>query len=230
MTISKKEEYLAVLAHQLKNPVTNIRNYLANINEGHFGAVTPQLRKRLEFISSYAAQFGLLIDDIIDLMRVRTGSEKLKQEAVSLSKLVREIVAELRKEAQAKKLTIKLIAEKKIPVLKLDRSMMRAVFTNVIDNAIKYSPKGTIEITLKKNKNSVILSVRDRGIGLTSRELKKIFRKFQRGTQAQKFHQHGLGLGLYFAEIAIKAHSGKLWAESEGRGRGSTFFIKLPFK
>ena len=230
MPISKKEEYLAVLAHQLKQPVSNIKNYLSAIIDGDFGRAPPGIKKQLRFISKYSQEFSNFIDDIIALSKIQSGTESLKKELNSLTLLVKTVIFELKKEAQKKKIRIELKIKNKIPPFKFNHSMIKAVVTNLIDNAIKYSQKVVIKVSLKGDKNSVIITVQDQGIGLNTKELKSIFKKFKRGPKTNLLHRHGLGLGLYLAEIVIKVHSGKIWAESKGLRQGSTFFIKLPIK
>ena len=228
MPFSKKEEYLAVLAHQLKQPVSNIKNYLSSIIDGDFGRTPSGIKKQLRFISKYSQEFSNFIDDIITLIKIQSGTKSLKKELNSLTLLVKTVVSELKKEAQKKKIKIELKTKNKIPLFKFNHSMIKAVVTNLIDNAVKYSPKGAIQVGLKGDKNSVIIAVQDQGIGLDAKELKSIFKKFKRGPKTNLLHRHGLGLGLYLAEIVMKIHSGKIWVESKGLKQGSTFFIKLP--
>jgi signal transduction histidine kinase len=110
---------------------------------------------------------------------------------------------------------------------------MREVFSNLIDNAIKHTQKGSITIGLKyqKEKNSILFFVKDTGIGIPKEELPYIgTMPFERGREAKKLSPLGKGIGLYLSRLIIEAHGGKLWAESEGRDKGSIFYVELPVK
>ena len=99
---------------------------------------------------------------------------------------------------------------------------------NLIDNAIKYTPQGAVDVILERVDGNVQMSVKDTGMGMKKSELANLFQKFVRGTEAPRYYTEGAGIGLYVAKQLIEAHQGRVWVESEGEGLGSTFFIELP--
>lgn len=113
-----------------------------------------------------------------------------------------------------------------------DREKMAQVIGNLIDNAIKYTPRGSVEISVgcKADDNVALLAVRDTGIGLSKNDTKKLFQKFSRSKNAYDVNVTGIGLGLYVARRIVKAHRARLWAESHGRGKGTIFFLEIPIE
>ena len=99
---------------------------------------------------------------------------------------------------------------------------------NFLDNAIKYSPKGVIKIKISKANGKVLVTILDNGIGIPKEEMPKLFSKFGRTETSQKIRPNGMGIGLYFVRRVVDDHGGRVWAESEGAGKGSTFFVELP--
>ncbi|MBU2635107.1 HAMP domain-containing histidine kinase, partial [Patescibacteria group bacterium] len=116
-----------------------------------------------------------------------------------------------------------------VPKVKADSEKLKVALFNIVDNAIKYTRKGGVTVTLQKVGVNVQISVKDTGIGLDSEKAKALFKSaFVRGKEAKKVHGFGRGIGVYITGHIVKAHHGKIWAESEGEGKGSTFFIELP--
>ena len=158
----------------------------------------------------------------------------MEKEEIQVEDLVKEVVKELEIQAREKNLELKLdFPSRTLPKLNLDKKRIREVFSNFIDNAIKHTQKGSIIIGLKlqKEKNSILFFVKDTGIGIPKEELPYIGKMpFERGREAKKLSPLGKGIGLYLSRLITEAHEGRLWAESEGKGKGSIFYIELPIK
>ncbi len=120
--------------------------------------------------------------------------------------------------------------KKPLPEIEIDALKIRQVFLNLIDNAIRYTNKGEIKIGTEKVGSSIQVSVRDTGEGLSEKEKKDIFEGFSRGSAGISYFIEGAGLGLYVAKKFLQLHQGKIWAESGGKGKGSTFYVELPIK
>ncbi|MDI6591992.1 MAG: HAMP domain-containing sensor histidine kinase, partial [Patescibacteria group bacterium] len=134
-------------------------------------------------------------------------------------------------EIEAKKKNLKLIWQRPsvlLPKINIDKSKIHQVILNLIDNAIKYTQKGEIEIKAQKTNSKIQISVRDTGEGLTKEEKKRIFEGFTRGTAGFTHWIEGAGLGLYISKKYVELHQGKIWAESKGKNKGSIFYIELP--
>jgi len=107
-----------------------------------------------------------------------------------------------------------------------DKEKLRQVLVNIIDNSIKYTPSGQIEINLKRDNGKILLSIQDTGVGIDPKIISSLFEKFSRG-EGGRLNSSGSGLGLYLAKEIIEAHKGRVWVESEGKGKGSTFFVEI---
>jgi signal transduction histidine kinase len=148
---------------------------------------------------------------------------------MNFEELVENVIEEL--ETTAKKKKLKLIykkPKKTFPKVRIDREKIRQVIMNLIDNAIKYTEKGEVEIELKLIKNKIFFSVSDSGMGIEKGDMLNLFKKFSRGQGTSVIHTEGTGLGLYVARQMIENHKGKIWAESEGKGKGAKFIFELP--
>lgn len=148
-----------------------------------------------------------------------------------LSAIIASVIEEFQQIAQNKGLILRFNKEKDEPPIRFDEEKMRQVAFNLIDNAVRYTPKGgTITVTLAINPYHLLFSVADTGIGLDKKELNSLFQKFVRSKEVARIHTEGIGLGLYVARRIVEDHGGRIWAESAGRGKGSIFFVELPIK
>ena len=130
---------------------------------------------------------------------------------------------------KAQKLNLEFLPEKNNFNINADQNKIRQVISNIIDNAIKYTFDGSIKVFLSHNyeKNKVLIKIQDSGIGINKETMPRLFQKFTRAEKISRFHTDGAGLGLYVARRIVEDHKGKIWAESEGKNKGSTFYIEL---
>jgi len=150
---------------------------------------------------------------------------------VSLEDLTQSVFEELEQPAHNKGLEYKFTKPKKsLPKLFIDERKARQVILNLIDNSIKYTPSGHTYVDVTVKGKEVIVAVTDTGVGLEPGEADNLFKKFQRGAGISVINTEGVGLGLFVARKIIEAHGGKIWAESPGKGKGSTFAFSLPLK
>ncbi|RJQ14006.1 sensor histidine kinase [Candidatus Parcubacteria bacterium] len=223
------DEVMAMLGHQIKHPLSRLGASLTLIEEGKFGKLPLKSKKELVIATSHIKEFGQLVDALLELIKNTHHPRSLNLTSCDLSFLIKRVIKDLESDAKSKSIKISFKKQKGTIKLKINEILIKALLTNMIDNAIKYSPKkSVVSVNLKKDKNKVNIAIQDSGIGLTKKELGGIFKKFARGDKTSLLHPHGLGLGLYIADMVVKAHGGKIWAESKGRGRGSTFSISLP--
>lgn len=225
-----KSEFISIASHQLRSPLTVIRGYIAMFREGTFGPITEQAREALGKVSFSAEQLIKLVASLLNLSRIESGKIKYDFTKNDFIKLVKGIVEEFIPYARDK--GVELSFENKsddLMEMVFDSDKMREVLVNLIDNAIKYSPNGKVTVTLSKNA-SILLSVKDSGIGIAREDLRKLFAKFSRSTDAQKVDPNGMGIGLYFVKRVVEDHGGKVWADSEGVGKGSSFVVELPIR
>ena len=224
-----KSEFLSIASHQLRTPLSFIKGNVSMTLEGTWGKLTPGQKMELEKVYISNERLIKLVDDLLDISRIESGRMEYSFESVSLEEMAENMVKDFLPMARMKNLDLKYERpEKPLSKVKADSLKIRQVIMNLIDNAIKYTEEGRITIGLKEKDNKVIFWVKDTGIGIAPGEQKLLFQKFSRVTEATKTKTEGLGIGLYLGAELIKAHKGKIWVESEGERKGSTFYFELP--
>jgi signal transduction histidine kinase len=223
-----KSEFVSIASHQLRTPLTAIKGYISMALEGMYGQFDDKFTNVLKNVYSSNEELINLVNDLLNLSRIEAGKIKLESEMVDMDELLKAIINKLKINADQKGLIINHKLNS-LPKISIDRDKIRQVILNLLDNAIKYTQKGEIIISSEKQKNNLIVKISDTGMGLNEEEMSNLFMSFKRGESGPKLHTEGSGLGLYIAKKFIDLHKGKIWAESEGKGKGSTFFISLPY-
>jgi signal transduction histidine kinase len=222
-----KNEFLATLAHELRNPLAPIRNCLEIM---HRSQDEPALREQTHrMMERQVQQMVRLVDDLLDVSRISRNKVELRKEPISLGKVVQGAVETSQPLIQASghELTISLPAE---PIL-LDADPIRLaqMFSNLLNNAAKYmEPGGNIMLTAEKRETEVVVTVRDSGIGIPTHMLSRIFEMFMQVGAAQERSHGGLGIGLSLVKWLAEMHGGRVEARSDGPGKGSEFVVYLP--
>jgi signal transduction histidine kinase len=206
--------------------------------EGSYGKFEEKGKPPLEKVYQSNERLINLVNDLLNISRIESGTLKLDLEKTSLDNMISSILDEMKIKADEKKLYLKWERPVRIlPEITVDPGKMRQVILNIIDNCIKYTEKGGITVTSElKNpsaqwpQGSILVTVKDTGEGMSQEEIKGMFESFTRGKAGAKHWAGGLGLGLYIAKKFSEVHGGKVRADSEGPGKGSTFYIELPVK
>ena len=223
----RKSEFLALLGHELRNPLAPLRNALAVLDPDDPDRETIRWAKGL--LGRQVDQIVRLVDGLLDLSRMMQGKLDLRKERVELSSIVANAVETARPTIDAKghKLTVSLPAEP--IVLDADPIRLAQAFTNLLINAAKYSePGGQITLTAVREGAEVVVSVRDTGVGIAPEMLHRIFILFMQEGRSADRSQGGLGVGLALVKSLVEMHGGVVQARSEGLGRGSEFIVRLP--
>ena len=221
-----KTQLLSLASHQIKSPLAVIKGFTTLLIDGSYGAVSAKAKEKLQTIKKASDDLITLINDLLDMRRVEEGRMEYQFAKTDMRKLAGEAVDALRSLAEAKKLELKLTASEKEIWVNADAPKLKQVVQNVIDNAIKYTQKGFVKVELRADRGTATLSVSDSGMGIHPDLLPHLFEEFVREGKL-KSKVLGTGLGLYIARKIIEAHSGKIWAESAGEGKGSAFYIQL---
>src|SRR3989338_8109243 len=229
---TEKARFITTASHQLRTPVSIIGGYVSMILEGAYKDAKEE-QKALGRIAEANGRLVNLIDTLLDVSRMEDKKIEIHIEDVKIKELLEEVIKEFTPRAESKNLQISYFGEHTtIPSLKVDKEKIRMVLAVVLDNAIRYTKEGNITITStvqKKRAHSFVqIAVADTGEGLATEEKETIFQSFNRGEGAQSLWTEGVGLNLYIARKFIEAHGGKIWAESAGKGNGSTFYVELP--
>jgi signal transduction histidine kinase len=224
-----KSEFISIASHQLRTPLTAIKGYISMILENTYGKLIVKMRGPLENVYASNERLLKLVNDLLNVSRIESGKLEFKQEKTSIEKIISGVVGDLTLQAGNKNLYLKFEAPKvSLPEITIDGEKIRQALLNIVDNAIKYTQKGGVTIKVKTNNNKYCVQITDTGEGMTQDEISGLFESFSRGKAGNKLWTEGSGLGLYVAKKFIEMHKGKIWTESEGKGKGSTFFIELP--
>jgi PAS domain S-box-containing protein len=221
----RKTEFLATLAHELRNPLAPIRNGLTLLGQGadHKSAQVKQMMDR------QVSHLVRLVDDLMDVSRISSGKMELKRKLVSLRTLVENAMETSQSVigAQAHVLCMHMPDEE--VMLDADPVRIAQVFSNLLNNAAKYTPAGgRIEVVASVQGEEVVVEVSDTGVGIETADLARIFEMFGQVRDTLERSQGGLGIGLSLSKTLVSMHGGSLHAVSGGRGQGSTFTVRLP--
>lgn len=227
-----KSDFLSIASHQLKTPLSIIKGYVSMTMEGSFGKVSKMMHEQLQKVYSSNERLITLVDDLLNLSRIEDGRMEYDLKEEDLSDIITSVVEELTTNAKAKHLKILWHAPKEAIAVHVDRNKIRNVIFNLVDNAIKYTDKGTVTVTLNRTDHRAVLTVSDTGRGIVPEDIGKLFQKFTRAKNAKPNERStavfGFGLGLYVARLIVEAHHGTIRAESKGAEKGSAFVVELP--
>jgi signal transduction histidine kinase len=224
----QKTEFVSLASHQLRGPLAVIHGYLSMILDGDYGNIPEEAREPLYRSLRSSKALSLLINDYLDVAQIEKGEMEYTICDLDISKLLEEIISEFRIISEKARLDFTFTNSSTGLIVRADKNKMRQVISNIIDNAIKYTKEGSVEIEMKTENGYVIVSVKDSGIGIEKGKENEIFTKFSRSESAIKMNVVGTGLGLFVAKLMIEAQDGKVTVDSEGLGKGSTFKIFLP--
>jgi len=186
------------------------------------------VRECYNVIIGETQRLSRLVEDILSLSQFEAGAARLVMDDVNLARLIRQVVEDMQAMADEKNLDLRLSLPPKVPTLRGDKDRLAVVLTNLVGNAIKYTPEGgPVWIRIGPEDGRLITAVQDDGIGISARDQKQLFQKFYRVRTEQTAHIEGTGLGLAIVRSIVEHHGGRIWVESEP-GRGSTFAFSLP--
>lgn len=231
--LKMRTEFLDTASHQLKTPISVIRGTLSMFEEGSMDKLPKeQQMKFFHSMSMKADKLNAIISDILRASELDTDEFKIDYATAkpeNVEEMVKSIIEQLQPQIDEKKLEVKLEVEKNIPLIMTSGEFLEQAIYNLVDNAIKYTPQGYVKIFLLKDNNNLIIKVQDNGIGIPEIELKKIFDKFARGSNAVDVYANGTGLGLFIVKRIVEAHQGGKVSVESKEGKGTTFTISLPF-
>jgi signal transduction histidine kinase/CheY-like chemotaxis protein len=222
-----KDEFLAILSHELRNPLVPILGW-ARILKTRAVITDDVLNEGILSLERNAHNIQRLVDDCLELVRTSTRTIRLALEHVDANQIVAASIEAIVPLAREKGLKLDLeLAHEPLWVLG-DRTRLEQVVVNLLTNAVKYTPSGSIQIRSAVSGNEAIISVRDTGIGIAPDFIEKVFEPFRQASSAWLSSESGLGIGLSIAHEIVRLHAGKIWAESEGLHKGSSFTVALP--
>ncbi len=226
-----KSEFVSTASHELRSPLAAIKSAVQLILKGHTGKINKNQAKFLSLAERNINRLTNILNNLLDLSRMESGKIGMKIEELDLIGYIEFILSSLRPQADRKSIQLKMKVPKELPSVYGDREKIEQILTNLIGNAIKFTPEGgNVSVSagsLDGEENMTFISVRDSGIGISQDQLDKIFEKFHLVEGSLHRSVGGTGLGLAITKGLVKAHYGKIWVESELK-KGSTFTFTLP--
>ena len=227
---SNKQQIILIhfITHQIKGFVTKSRNIFSMIKEGDCGPVPESMRSMVEEGFRSDTKGVNTIQEILNAANIKNGKVEYKKEPFDLKALVDEIAGDLRGNAEAKGLSLVVETGTEPLFYPGDRVQLTNAIKNLIDNSIKYTLKGEVQVSLAQEGKAVRFMIEDTGVGITPEDMQHLFTEGGHGANSVKVNVESTGFGLYIVKNIIEAHGGKVWAESEGEGKGSRFIAELP--
>lgn len=223
-----KDEFIALVSHQLRTPLTSIKGFLSLVLEGDTGPVSDEQRSMLQHAFESSQRMVYLIADLLNASRLRSGKFVIMNRETYLPDLVEAEIGELQSTAKSRNIQLTFERPDNFPKLMLDETKIRQVVMNFLDNALFYTPAGgSVRAALTASDSEVTFTVKDTGLGVPQAERDKLFGQYYRANNAKKVRPEGTGLGLYMAKKVVDAQGGSVIFESE-EGKGSTFGFRIP--
>ena len=224
-----KSEFISLASHQLRTPLSAIKTYSHMLVAGYMGEISPEQRKALETILGATDRMNELISTLLNITRMESGSIAVTRRPLQTGKLASEVVDELTLSAHEKDITLSARTMGSGPKsVRTDRLILKEILTNLVTNAIKYTPAGgKITVTVRLRKKDVRIHVKDTGWGIPQFSQDQVFSKFFRGHNVVKRETTGTGLGLYLVKGLVEALGGRIWFKSQ-EGVGTDFYVELP--
>ncbi|HEY1189974.1 MAG TPA: hybrid sensor histidine kinase/response regulator [Gemmata sp.] len=223
----RKDEFLALLAHELRNPLTPILNALEILRLANDSGET--VRRQRERMERQVAQLKRLVEDLLDVSRITTGKLRLAPEHLTIQEVVESAIDMSRSQLEAAQLEVVVSAPAEPIALHGDRVRLTQVFCNVLNNAAKFTePGGRVTVTVAPHPGRVTVSIRDTGVGIPATVLPHLFALFTQVDRTLNRTQSGLGIGLALVRRLVEMHGGTVSAHSDGVGTGATFTVHLP--
>ncbi|MFA5069797.1 MAG: PAS domain S-box protein [Patescibacteria group bacterium] len=223
-----KDEFISVASHELRTPMTAIMGNIDMVLKGKAGQVSHEVKEYLKDVAIASDRLIKLVNDMLDVSHIEVGRLMFNPKPIDISVLIHSVVKECQAMAKEKNLILKYNPGKNLPKVSADPDKVLQVLNNIIGNAIKFTPEGSVTITTKQKQNKVIVQVKDTGIGIRQEDKDKIFQKFFQLDTSLSREIKGTGLGLYISQQMVKKMGGEIWLESEGLGRGTIISFSLP--
>jgi signal transduction histidine kinase len=224
----RKNEFMAMLAHELRNPLSAIGAAISLLKEDDASGRTKRIHQTLERQASHLSR---LVDDLLDLSRINHDKVSLRKTNVDLREIVTSVVDGARPRFEAEGVRLDVRCTGVPPVIDGDPTRLEQVVLNLVDNALKYTPSGgavDVVLDVDDGRPTARLSVKDTGVGIEPEHLENLFQLFFQGDPTLARTQGGLGIGLTMVRRLVEIHGGTILATSKGRGQGSTFVVELP--
>ena len=211
-----KDEFISITSHELRAPVEGMKGHISLILDGTLGKISSKIKHSLEAAYGAAGRLSVLIEDLLDVSRLEQGRVKMNLKPTNINKIIISTMAELRLEADKKQLALNYEPSGDLPLINIDSNRFKQVLNNLINNALKYTPQGSVEIVVNAKHYGEILELRvkDTGLGMTGEEQARLFEKFYRAKNEKTKKIAGTGLGLWITRQLVELMHGTILVES----------------
>ncbi|MBP2029187.1 PAS domain S-box-containing protein [Methanohalophilus levihalophilus] len=224
-----KDEFLSNVSHELKTPLTSIKGYTQLLSDGTLGELNEEQLKAQNTVARNSERLKRLVESLLYLSRIQAGTVEYFFEPLQIEEILAHIQEDLKIQASQKKVNLELKLDKEMPLINGDRDKLTDMITNIVDNAIKFTPEeGNVTVSGLAEDEGIHIIVKDSGIGIPKEMIGSLFQRFYQIDSSRKRKYGGTGLGLYISKTIAEAHHGTIWIESEGEGKGTEVHISLP--
>jgi len=227
--IAAKLQFMSMVSHELRVPLTSIKESIAIVSEGLAGRIKKKQQNYLNIASRNIDRLNKLISDLLDLHKLEAGKMHFEMKDNNANETVKEVYDTMQPSAKSKGIDLVLELDGDIPMVSFDKDKITQVLSNLVNNAIKFTEEGRITITTGKREDIIQISVSDTGCGIKKGDLPRLFQEFEQLETSGAEKTCGTGLGLAISKEIVIKHNGEIWAESEV-GKGATFFFTLPMQ
>jgi len=219
-----KADFVANVSHELRTPLTAIKGFVETLEED----ASEQQKHFLEIVNKHTDRLTNLVSDLLLLSRIESKGKELEVEDVNLKEVMEDVLKIFEGKSKEKNLKLKLVTPDMLPLIKVDSFLIKQLFINLIDNAIKYTKEGEIKVEIIPQNQKVEIRVSDTGIGISEEHLERIFERFYVVDKARSRQLGGTGLGLSIVKHIVLLHNGEIFVDSRV-SKGTIFAITLPY-
>jgi signal transduction histidine kinase len=227
---NNQEALIHFISHQIKGFFTKSKMIFSGLLEGDFGEVSPVIKDMAQVGLDSDNNAVAMVQDILGASNLKSGTTNYNFKLTDLTMVVNKVVDNFKPEMEKKGLKLETdISNVPLPAM-IDETQITQVFKNLLDNSLRYTPAGEIEVSLQPNpanKRTALFTIKDSGVGLSDKDKAKLFTEGGKGDESLKVNTNSTGYGLYIVKKIVESHKGKIWAESAGRGHGSKFCVEL---
>ena len=223
-----KDEFISMASHELRTPISTIKGYLSMILEGDFGELDTRGKKNLKIIEESNNRLGKLVDDLLNVSRIKQKRLQIRLEPLNIEKVINDVIDLLILKIKDKGIDLRLDLNKEYDLVLADEDKVKQILVNLIDNAIKYTDSGYIDISIKKENKFIKIIIKDSGIGIKRKDQEKLFTKFYRVKNNKTISTEGTGLGLWITKQLVELMNGTIYLNSkEKKGTEVSFTIPI---
>lgn len=227
--IESKSQFMSMVSHELRVPLTSIKESISIVLDGLAGEITNEQRNCLDIAKRNIDRLNRLIGDLLDLNKLEAGKMNFDMQVNNANEVAKEVYDTMLSVAKDKGINLVLELDGNLPMASFDKDKVTQVMSNLVNNALKFTKKGHITITTRRKEDTIQVSVSDTGCGIKKEDLPRLFHEFEQLETVGVEKTCGTGLGLAISKEIIARHNGEIWAEST-LGKGTTFFFTLPIR